>query len=196
MFEIPIILLSAGSSSRMGEPKQLLAYQGKTLLQHALDTAISATSGPVIVVLGAFYEKILPTLAADTLVVKNENWEQGMASSLHIGLRYVLTHYSNAKACLCMLCDQPLITPVHLELLLNTWENGEKGIVATKYSDIQGVPVVFGREYFDKLLQTEGSAGARKLIQKYLYDVEAVLFESAAFDVDTPEAYRKLLNRN
>jgi molybdenum cofactor cytidylyltransferase len=191
---IPVIILAAGASTRMGEPKQLLVYQGKTLLQHAIDTVKSAGFFPVVVVLGAFYDKIVHTIAQKVIVVDNKLWEQGMASSLKAGLATVKEQFPHTQAVLCMLCDQPLITPAHLQALKQA--RGKKPIVATRYHDIDGVPVIFERVYFERLLEMEGATGARKLIKKYHKDVYAISFEPASRDVDTPEAYRRLLEED
>jgi len=191
---IPVIILAAGASTRMGEPKQLLVYQGKTLLQHAIDTAKSAGFSPVVVVLGAFYDKIVRTIPQEVLVVDNKLWEQGMASSLKVGLSTVKARFPATEAVLCMLCDQPLITPEHLQTLNKA--RGKKPVIATKYNDIEGIPVIFEQEYFEKLLEIEGAVGARKLIRTYHKDVHAIAFEAASRDVDTPEAYKRLIEED
>src|SRR5476651_1174100 len=80
-----IIILAAGSSSRLGKPKQNLIYNGKTLLQNAIDTASSSLCKPIMVVLGANAVVIKPTIESLPVnILNNENWQEGIASSIRI----------------------------------------------------------------------------------------------------------------
>ena len=197
---IAVVLLAAGASRRLGQPKQLLPYQGTTLLRHAADMACGlATSPPapspgrsyfagkggVIVVLGAHAEQIAPALEGlPVTIVIAEDWQEGMAASLRAGIRAV----SDAEAGLVMLCDQPLVTTELLQALLQEWEPGS--IVASDYGEALGPPCVFGRPYFPELLTLTGDSGARKLLQKY--PCRTVAFPGGRTDVDTREDASRL----
>ena len=190
MSKLPVIILAAGESSRLGSPKQLLAFKGKTLLEHAIQIAKEAQYGPVIVVLGAFYEQIKPVIEGlDIEIVVNHQWKEGMGGSLQVGIRYLMGQYPLAPACLTMLCDQPLLTAQHLIDLRESWAKEHSLIMATQYGGITGVPIVWDSEYFSRLANVEGKIGARKLLTQYHFDVTPLTFEPAARDIDTKEDY-------
>jgi molybdenum cofactor cytidylyltransferase len=190
-----IVLLAAGASTRLGQPKQLLPYQGKTLLRHAAEMACGIPPpgggqgvGAVFVVLGAHAEQIAPIL--DNLPVKiivAEDWQEGMAASLRTGIRAA----ADADAVLILLCDQPLVTKELLAALLQEWEPG--GIVASDYGEALGPPCVFDRAYFPELLALTGDSGARKLFKKY--PCRTVVFPGGRVDIDTPEEASTLFDR-
>lgn len=181
---LAVILLAAGASVRLGQPKQLLPYQGKTLLRHAAETACGLPPGPrptgVIVVLGANAEQIAPTLEGlPVTIVLADDWQEGMAASLRVGI----TAVADRDAALVMLCDQPLVTTNLLAALLEEWEPGS--IVASDYGEALGPPCVFDRAYFPELLALTGDSGARQLLKKY--PCHTVAFPGGRADVDTWE---------
>ncbi|RFP64687.1 hypothetical protein D0N36_13065 [Hymenobacter lapidiphilus] len=114
-----ILLLAAGASSRLGRPKQLLMYQGRTLLRRAAETAVAAATGaPVVVVTGALHEALLPELAGLPLVVQHcPNWPAGMGASIQCGLHALESLGVSFTDVVVMLCDQPHVTPALLEQL-------------------------------------------------------------------------------
>lgn len=167
---------------RLGQPKQLLPYQDKTLLRHAAEMACGFPPSPrptaVIVVLGAHAEQIAPTLEGlPVTITLAEDWQEGMAASLRAGIRAV----GDCDAALVMLCDQPLMTTELLAALLQAWEPGS--IVASDYGEALGPPCVFDRAYFPELLALTGDSGARKLLKKY--PCRTVAFPGGRVDVDT-----------
>ncbi|MEM6631421.1 MAG: nucleotidyltransferase family protein [Bacteroidota bacterium] len=191
---VPVVILAAGASSRMGQPKQLLQYKGRTLLQHAIQTASKAELHPIVVVLGAFQEEILPTIQGYPVeICMNSEWEEGMGSSLRAGIQYIQKAHPESTSCMFMLSDQPLITPTHLEHLQETLSNLGEGIVATKYHEITGVPMIFSAKYFPILAKAKGALGARKIVNSFPSALKRVPFEAAAQDVDTPEDYQNLI---
>ena len=195
MKTIPVVILAAGESSRMGQPKQLLPYKGKTLLQHAIHTASEAELSPIIVVLGAFREEILPAIQDHPVeILVNPNWKEGMGSSVRTGIQYVQNHIHGVKSCLFMLCDQPLLTPIHLKNLVDSQKGESGGIVATLYQEVTGVPMIFSEKFFPVLARAEGAIGARKLIKSFPDEISVVPFEGASQDVDTPEDYKNLIS--
>src|SRR5690349_24940455 len=107
-----IILLAAGASSRLGQPKQLLLFEGKTLLRRAAETAVAAANGAtVVVVTGALHEELLPELLGLSVkVVRCETWQAGMGASLQTGLQTLEKHAKPLQAVTVMLCDQPFVT--------------------------------------------------------------------------------------
>jgi len=193
MIQLPAIVLAAGQSSRMGAPKQLLMYQGKTLLQHAIYLAEEAQFTPIVVVLGAFYDQIAPTLEGLPVeVVWNPDWKAGMGTSVRTGFQHVQQLTPQAPACLTMLSDQPLLTAKHLQNLAEAWENAAYPIIATRYGEVKGVPIVWDAQFYPVLSQLTGEIGARKLLKQYASQVYALPYEPAGKDVDTPEDYHDL----
>lgn len=178
----------------MGEPKQLLPFEGKTFLQCTIDAALGSQATNKVVVLGADKDEIKKTFRADTIpVIHNPDWEKGMASTMQKGLNY-LTKYKTPDQVIILLCDQPFVHSGILDALIETQKTTGKGIVACKYSETLGVPVLFTKKYFPEMLALKGSDGAKKLIYAHLDDVAEVDFPKGAVDIDTYEDYEQLLS--
>jgi molybdenum cofactor cytidylyltransferase len=188
-----IIILAAGSSSRLGQAKQQLFYKGKTLLQHAIETALGSQAAQVLVVLGANASSIAPQISHYTIsLLQNNDWETGMASSIKVGLKAVQEWASSPNHALFMLCDQPLITSEILNALMQTKEQTHKVIIGCSYANTIGAPVLFDASLFEELLQLTGQEGAKKLLTKYPDKVVAVPFPEASLDIDTQQDYQVL----
>lgn len=189
-----ILLLAAGASSRLGQPKQLLVFDGKTLLRRAAETAVAAANGaPVMVVTGALHEELLPELLGLSVeVVRCETWQTGMGASLQTGLRALEKHNKPLQAVTVTLCDQPFITAELLQQLAAA-ASPTQPIAASAYNGVRGVPVFFGPEAMPLLYQLPGTAGAAQLLRQHPQLVAAVEFPLGAIDVDTPEQYAALL---
>ena len=186
-----IIILAAGSSSRLGRPKQNLLYKGKTLLQRAIETAVASVCEPGVVVLGANMELIEPTIANYEIdVIENADWSEGMASSIRAGLKKVLQMNSNVQSVILMLCDQPLVDTYLVNMLIAA--KASSGICASSYHDTIGPPVLFDAIYFKDLLSLEGSEGAKKVMHKYPEKVKEIPFAQGGIDIDTIEDYERL----
>jgi molybdenum cofactor cytidylyltransferase len=191
---IGIIILAAGASSRMnGQPKQLLEFEGKTLLRRATETALSSRFRPVVVVLGANAEKLLPEIKdLPVLPAINENWASGMGGSIKTGLSILLAENTDIEATILMLCDQPFVTAETLNRLAETFQKTKKPIAACQYADTLGVPALFAREMFAELSDLQGDAGAKAVIKKRAADLAQTRAPEAAFDVDTQADFQKL----
>jgi molybdenum cofactor cytidylyltransferase len=181
--------LAAGGSSRLGEPKQLLTYLGKTLLRHVTDEALAAGIGPVLVVLGADSTRIKYTLHESSLVIINGQWEEGMASSIRSGLWGMLKAYPLLDGVILAVCDQPFVSGSLFRKLVWCRESTGKHIVACTYNNVLGTPVLFDKKYFPHLLRLQGQQGAKRLIALYSEDVSSVPFELGEIDIDRPEDY-------
>ena len=189
---VALLLLAAGASTRMGQPKQLLPYHGRTLLRHAAETAVASGCAPIVLVTGSVHEALIGEVSDLPIqAVRNENWESGMASSIQTGLTAVAP--SQFRAVLIMLTDQPLVTPELLRQLVVRQHQTQAPIVATAYGDTLGVPAVFGRAMLPALLQLQGAQGAARLIASLGPAVGQVTFPAGLLDVDTPEQYAALL---
>ena len=185
------ILLAAGGSTRLGSPKQLLVYEGRTLLRRAAEAMLEAGCRPVVVVLGASAGKLTPELAGlDVNTVVNVDWERGMGASLRVGMT-ALSPGPEIDAVLVTLCDQPLIKAETLRRITNA-QHGTQSIAAAEYNGTIGVPAVFGRKHFAELAELPGNTGAKPLLQRHASHVAAVPMSEAATDIDTREQYERL----
>ncbi len=186
-----IIILAAGASTRLGSAKQNLLFEGKTLLQRAMETAIASGCNPVIVTLGANAEVIKPTLKSFKIrIIYNEDWQEGMASSIRLSIGMLKKLAPDADSVILMLCDQPFVDESVLNQLIG--EKTKNGIIAATYNKTIGVPVLFDQKYFDELLLLKGQEGAKKLLMKFADDVLPVPFPLGAVDIDTVEDYEHL----
>jgi len=182
-----ILLLAAGSSSRMGQPKQLLNVAGEPLLVRAVKTAL-ATSPYVTVVIGAHAADVRRVLDDYPVhVVENESWKKGMGSSLKTGVAAIQAADPPADALLVMLCDQPKVTVKHLRKLIDQNQESKSPVTASGYNQILGVPAVFSQELFAALLQIGDETGASTVIRENRNATVVVDFPEGAVDLDTPE---------
>ena len=190
------IVLAAGASTRMGCVKQTLPWKGKTLLQHVVDELRFSELEEVVVVLGANREEIEKRVTFDgSDVVYNDQWEQGMASSVVTGLHHLLAKGIPLRAVLIVLSDQPMLGRVHFNTLKRIHANSVKGIVASSYAGVAGVPVLFDRRFFDELLQLTGEQGARALLLSNPNEVDTVDAGEKGIDLDTREKYEDIYDR-
>jgi molybdenum cofactor cytidylyltransferase len=187
---VATIILAAGASRRLGRPKQLVEYDGRTLLVRAITAAQGV--GEVFVVLGAGAEEIRKELGGDAVrVVFNSEWEEGIASSIRAGVKVALE--KEADGVLLMACDQPRVTAEHLgELRWSFEECGGGRIVASEYAGVFGIPAVFPRAEFATLLALKGDEGARKILRNAGAEIVAVKLAGGELDIDTPGDLAKL----
>jgi len=197
MNENVIIILAAGPSSRMQQPKQLLAYGNQSLLMHTIAEAQKSLM-PVVVVLGAYSEEIMADISdLEIDVVVNKNWKSGMASSIKAGIEKAKAIYENMQNSILAVCDQPYISSLLFQELVDEKKRTAKNIVACSYANTFGTPCLFDKKYFDELLQLKGDHGAKHLLQKCSQDVASIHFEKGQVDVDTKSDYEELLkNQN
>ena len=177
----------------MGRPKQLLPYNGKSLLAHTVDMANDADTNPVIVVLGAnaaLLEKEIDEKKVH--IVENKEWQEGMASSIRCGLNTLMHIAPLSDAVILMVCDQPHISSSLLNELIATQKNTGKLIVTSQYENTIGPPALFYKTIFTGLLKLKGDAGARKIVEQYKNDTATVLFSKGNIDIDTEADYQAL----
>jgi CTP:molybdopterin cytidylyltransferase MocA len=176
---IAAIILAAGASTRLGEPKQLVMLGDETLLERAVRVAREAGCMPVVVVLGAAYVEILAHNAlGDAVPVINDEWQEGMASSIRLGVRTLGFIAKDAEGVLLMTCDQPAVTVEHLCRVLMKQE-----VKASRYAGRNGVPAYFPKKYFGELMSLKGDTGARDLLAQARFEELA----HGELDIDTAE---------
>lgn len=182
------LLLAAGESKRLGRPKQLLPYQGRTLLTHTFEE-LKVCCEDVLVITGAHREAVEAILPVEANVLWNPNWKQGMGSTIAMGVKDIINR-TGVETILISTCDQPGLGRLHFKELLKTAEKKEGA--ATNYGKRGGVPAVFCRSVWSALIQLEGDKGARDLINSEQRDIEWVQPIGSVFDIDTEEDFLKL----
>ncbi len=191
--DVGIILLAAGSSSRMGTSKQLLDVHGTPLLTHSAGIAVQSGIGEVVVVLGANereHRKTLRRLPVE--IVVNQLWQRGMGGSLKAGLNHLLAMKPSIQSVLVMVCDQPLLTSDHLKKLYLKHQESNSPITASRYSEVNGVPAIFAKSLFPSLAALADDHGAKKIIDQLSDQAASVEFTGGEIDLDTPEDYKKI----
>jgi len=187
---IPAIVLAAGASVRLGQPKQLLALPesaGETLLGRTVRVAVEAGAAPVFVVLGAHAEEIQRNVQLEPCnVLLNPEWQEGMASSLRMGIRAVMKSCPSATGALVVVCDQPVLSAEHLRKLLAAHIVSPDIPTASRYAGRDGVPVVLPLRMFPAMLTLTGDQGARTIL-RHGERTNSVEFVGGEWDVDRPE---------
>jgi CTP:molybdopterin cytidylyltransferase MocA len=187
---VPVAILAAGGSTRMGEPKQLLEVDGESMLRRAVRGAIESRCGEVVVIVGARSDQIAKELdGLDARIVVNRAWESGIASSVVAAVNEA--RELGAPALVLALADQPFVGATHLRRLASTIRASDARIVASAYPEGGGVPAAFDRELFGELEALTGDTGARDLIRRLPALTLQIPIEQTA-DVDTREDYEKL----
>ncbi|HTE25126.1 nucleotidyltransferase family protein [Flavitalea sp.] len=196
MQEFVIVILAAGESSRLGEPKQLLIYEGITFLERSIQLASALAGDKVCVVLGANATTILKKVPqAARLSIINDKWKDGMGTSIALGLKTALNLYPVIKSAIFMTVDQLFVTSEHLKALVSLHEQSGKPIVASSYQDAAGIPALFDQTFFKDLLNLETDKGARDIIRSHDHQVAKLALPGGEVDIDTPEQYALLQNR-
>ena len=193
--DIGIIVLAAGSSSRMGRSKQLLEIEGQPLLCRCVTHALETKPQHIVVVLGANekpHRDAIEKLQVE--IVSNFYWKTGMGGSIKTGLNYLIQSGAQLDAVILIVCDQPALTSEHLRKLVKKFSEKKKAIIASRYAGSAGVPVLFGRSFFSNLLLLGDEHGAKKIIQQFPDQVATVDFPEGHLDLDTEEDYQNYLN--
>jgi len=192
-----IILLAAGQSARLGKPKQLLNYKGKTLLELSLQVAIETQLQPIVTVLGANADLLKKSIDhLNTKVVINQQWSEGMASSIRCGMEELVRINPTIAGIIIMVCDQPYVTAKLLTDLIEKHEHSSKPIIASSYKNNIGTPALFDKTIFALLLSLKGDSGAKKIMKSNPDWVETVNFLFGEIDIDTTGDYDLLIKES
>lgn len=192
MHSIPILILAAGASTRMGgKTKQLLPWANTTLLGHAIRQA-TEVSKTVVVVLGAKSDMIEQQIPNQVETIDNPDWEQGMGSSISAGIRHLSNLGKAMDGVLIMLGDQPFLDADYLQGLVKEFKKGKRFIVATSYGKRMGVPAIFKLDLVAELSGLDQDFGAKQIIEKYADQAKAMDPEGKEIDIDTMETYHRL----
>jgi molybdenum cofactor cytidylyltransferase len=188
-----VLVLAAGASKRLGQPKQLVKLGGRPALHLVVTNAVALTGNAVTVVVGANAREMTHLLAhSPASVIVNRSWEEGMASSLRFGLASLPP---GCDAVLVLLGDQVGVTADDLKRLAAAWKGEESLIAAAVYDQHVGVPAIFPRLCFSELAELRGDHGARAVLERNSYRLVRVPMSNAAIDLDTPEDLAVLTER-
>lgn len=189
------VILAAGASSRMGgeTPKALLQFRGMSFLRRAIETARAVPVDEVVVVLGSHAEAMLPEIPDGRVtVVVNDQWAEGLSSSLRGGLSAVSP---DARGAFVFPADMPLVTVEMLRTLYERQQASGRPAAVTDLDGVIGVPVYVTRNLFPPLMIQDGDSGGSQYLRAHPDLVEAVTFADAEAlrDIDRPEDYQRLL---
>jgi molybdenum cofactor cytidylyltransferase len=209
--QIAALILAAGESSRLGQPKQLIQFRGKTLMRRVVDAASEAGCRPVLVILGKskrtsnlrspgspggaerhhgieLAEAISSELKkTGATIVANPNWKRGIGTSIRAGVQHLIELAPGAEATVLLACDQPFVDRVVIDRLITLHHETRKPIVAARYAGTLGVPALFDRGRLPDLLGLDDSAGAKSIILSNRDQVAEFPFPEGEIDIDTPE---------
>jgi molybdenum cofactor cytidylyltransferase len=195
MSEIWAIILAAGESSRMHQPKMLLPFGDKTIIEKVIGNVFSSGIKRVIVVLGSDKDNILKvTKKMPVMNCYNKNYRQGMLSSVQSGFRHL---DDTCRAVLVFLGDQPGIGPDVINSLTDAYRKSGKGIIMPVFNNERGHPLLFDSKYRDEITGLDPSATLRDLVHKFSDDVleVEVKTESVLKDIDTKDDYINEINK-
>jgi 8-oxo-dGTP diphosphatase len=186
---IGVIVLAAGSSSRMGMPKLLLRLQGKSLVRRVVEEAVASRARQTVVVTGAHGGQVQRELGGlPVKLVDNPEYGRGMSTSVAAGLGALAPE---AQAAAIVLADQPLVDRTVLDRLIEVYERSDGPIVQPRYGGQPGNPVLWDRQFFGELMSQTGDQGGRELLRRHADKIVWCEIADAHIgrDVDTPADY-------
>jgi molybdenum cofactor cytidylyltransferase len=191
--QVAAVILAAGSSTRMGQNKLLMALDGETMVRRAARAALAAGLDPVIVVLGHEAERVrgeLAGLACRTVV--NPDHMLGKGTSLQVGIREARA-LPEAGAAVVILADMPFVTSAMLAALVERRRAAGAPMVVSRYGEVNAPPMLYGRALFDEMLALPGEACGKEMVRRHKQEAATMLWPEAALaDVDVPEDYRRI----
>ncbi len=196
------IILAAGMSTRFGMPKQLAKIDKRPLIQVVLDHCLDSKLDRIVLVLGHIKEKVIATLGemkhhSKLDIIYNKNYQHGMATSLHEGLRAVKKDFPSV---MFILGDQPMVDSTMINKLLEYFRNSNKDICAPVNAGQQVNPTLFSNNFYTQIMEIKGDIGARDIIKNNLKQVDFVTFENSELfhDIDKKEDIEKyvLIRKN
>jgi molybdenum cofactor cytidylyltransferase len=191
------IILAAGMSTRMGQNKLLLSFQGKTLIARAVDTLLASEMDEVIVVLGHEAEKVRAQLGGKPVrLVHNPDYRDGLSTSVRVGVRAVSPQ---VEGIMIYLADQPLLEPADVNFMVKAFalaKDANKSIVVPLFHGQRGNPVILNASYREAMLEVVGDVGCKRVIKRYSDKVFRVEMETdhVVRDVDNVEDYEEVVS--
>lgn len=188
-----IIVLAAGASTRLGQPKQLVKLGGRPALHRVVSSAVAVAGHAVTVILGAHARDLTRMLAHSPVsVLVNRQWEEGVASSIRYGLSSLP---STCDAAMILFGDQVAVTADDLKRLVAAWKDQDNVVAAASYRQGADLPAIFPRMCFGDLAELRGEQGVRVVIERNAFRLVRVPMPNAAVELDTPEDLAALTTR-
>lgn len=193
MRDVAAVVLAAGASTRLGTPKQLLRFNGESLVRGAVRAVLEAGCAPVVVVVGDLAARLDDELdGLEVVTAQNEQSSLGLGTSIRCGVEGVLSARGDIAAVVLLACDQPFVDAQTITTLIDAWRRSDKRIAASQYADTAGIPALFSRACFDALLALPNDSGAKPLITSHLNDTVLVSFARGEIDIDIPADIARL----
>jgi molybdenum cofactor cytidylyltransferase len=212
--QIAAVILAAGDSSRLGQPKQLIQFRGKTLVRRMVDAASEAGCRPILVVVGngkqvphldAFRSpkeetrQLVDAITSElkktgATIVANPNWKCGIGASIRTGIQHLIDTTPGVEATVLLTCDQPFVDRAVIDGLITLRHETRKPIVAASYAGTLGIPALFDRGRLPELLRLDDSAGAKSIILSNRDQVAEFPFPEGNIDIDTAEDWERFCN--
>ena len=189
--KLSILILAAGNSSRLGQPKQLIEFEGQTLIERVTETALMVSDN-ILIIFGGNSELIIPKIErfSDTIsTIFNPNWQQGMGTSIRIGVENLA---EKSDAILILLSDQPFISSLLLKNMIQIFQKSLNPIVSCIYNQQLGVPMLFDKSVFPELIKLSGDRGAKSFLHLYKDTISTIDFPEGIIDIDTFKDLEKL----
>jgi molybdenum cofactor cytidylyltransferase len=189
------IVLAGGSSSRMGEAKQLLPLADTTVLERTLGNLIDSNVDEIVLVLGSSAETIRERLAESSArhlrILVNPDYDQGMATSLRAGLAVL---DKNIEAALIVLADQPFVRAETFDRIIDQYRRSDAQIVIPMFQGLRGNPVLLDRSVFLEVMALRGDIGCRAIFGNHLDGIinEEVNDVGILLDIDNKDDYEML----
>lgn len=189
MKDIWAIILAAGESSRMKTPKMILPFGKSTIIETVIANVTDSDADRMVVVLGAWKKDIMKVIEKHHVnSCFNENYKQGMLSSVQCGLRFIT---ETSEGVLICPGDQPMADKKIINLVISAFKSSGKGIVIPSYEKRRGHPVMINSKYYNEILNFRNDETLRKIMENHPADIEEVEtgFSSVLKDIDTPDDY-------
>lgn len=191
---LAVAILSAGESRRMGTPKALLPYRGKTFVEHLIEVTRHPRVGVTRVVLGAHVDEIRKTLGENAVnVVVNAEWQKGQLSSIQAAIRS-LPAGGTGGLILCPV-DHPIVSSALVAKLIEAFDASGKAIVLPTFRGKRGHPVIFRATLYDELLAASPEVGARQVVWAHAGDIAEIATEEEGviLNLNDPESLRRVM---
>lgn len=188
---ITAIILAAGESKRMGQPKMLLPWGGSTVLQTVITAFQTAGVKDILAITGGAHDQVDALIGHTVQTFFNENYQQGeMLSSIQAGLRVKMR---NAQAALIALGDQPQIQVKTIKLILQKYKQTKASLIVPSYKMHRGHPWLVALEFWQEILSMQPTESAREFLERHTRDIHYVELNTPTIlqDLDTPEEYIK-----
>lgn len=182
--KLGVCILAAGESKRLGSPKQLVRFKNEYLLQRVINEVENLTECHKIITTGAYRSEIKQKIdLKSSTELFNKNWKEGIGSTIRQSAKVAIEEQFDGL--LFVAADQPFLRTPLLSQLLKAFCPGKNTIIASAYSGIIGIPVLFDQCYFEELTLLSGDMGAKKIIESNIKNVKAVHFANGNIDIDT-----------